>query len=145
MVEEALEIKPPDDRSPVVSNVEAPMFMLPKPEVMEPLFNAPTVTKEVSPGYPVVFVRTPEAGVPRAGVTRAGDVAKTSAPDPVSPVTAVAKLADDGVPSQSATPEPKDIMPVPPLETCRVPVVSERAMPRVEVALSTHAVPLYSK
>ena len=140
MVEDAVEMKPARVASPVL-RVLAPISMLPKPEFIDPEFSTPVVTKEVSPGYPVVFVRTPEAGVPRAGVTRAGDVAKTSAPDPVSQVTAVAKLADDGVPSQSATPEPKDIIPVPPLETARVPVVSERAMFKEDVAMSFQAEP----
>jgi hypothetical protein len=41
---------------------------------------------------------------------------------PVSSVTAVAKLAEDGVPKNVATPAPKDVMPVPPLATGRVPV-----------------------
>jgi hypothetical protein len=37
-------------------------------------------------GNPVVFVSTPEAGVPSAGVTRVGDVASTTSPDPVVPL-----------------------------------------------------------
>ena len=35
-------------------------------------------------GKPVTLVITPEAGVPSAGVTNVGDVANTSAPEPVS-------------------------------------------------------------
>jgi hypothetical protein len=63
-------------------------------------------------GKPVILVATPEAGVPSAGVTRVGDVAKTKAPEPVSFVTAAAKLADDGVAKNVATPEPRPDTPV---------------------------------
>jgi hypothetical protein len=51
-----------------------------------------------------------------------GEVAKTNKPEPVSSVTAAAKFAEDGVPKNVATPVPKDVMPVPPLATGRVPV-----------------------
>jgi ABC-type Na+ efflux pump permease subunit len=51
---------------------------------------------------------------PIVGVTKVGEVAKTKEPDPVSSVTAAAKLADDGVPNQVATPDPRDVRPVPP-------------------------------
>ena len=51
---------------------------------------------------------------PRVGVVRLGLVANTSDPVPVSSVTAAARLADDGVPSQVATPDPKEVRPVPP-------------------------------
>jgi hypothetical protein len=37
------------------------------------------------------------------GVVMVGDVPKTREPDPVSSVTAEARLADDGVPSHVAT------------------------------------------
>jgi hypothetical protein len=53
---------------------------------------------------PVMFVITPEAGVPKAGVTNVGDVPKTSSPDPVSFVTADARLAEVGVAKNVATP-----------------------------------------
>jgi hypothetical protein len=43
-----------------------------------------------------------------------GLVANTSAPEPVSSVTAAAKLAELGVPRKVATPLPKDVIPVPP-------------------------------
>jgi hypothetical protein len=56
------------------------------------------------------------------GVVRAGLVAKTKEPVPVSSVTAEARLAEDGVPRKSATPEPKEVIPVPPLATGSVPV-----------------------
>jgi hypothetical protein len=51
-----------------------------------------------------------------------GEVAKTKEPEPVSSVTAAAKLDEDGVPKNVAMPVPKDVMPVPPLATGRVPV-----------------------
>ena len=51
-----------------------------------------------------------------------GDVANTRAPEPVSSLTAVARFALEGVPNQSATPAPKEVIPVPPLATGRVPV-----------------------
>jgi hypothetical protein len=73
-------------------------------------------------GKPVALVKTPLAGVPRAGVTKVGLLANTKAPDPVSSVTAEAKLADDGVPKKVATLVPKDVIPVPPLATGKVPV-----------------------
>jgi len=72
---------------------------------------------------PVMFVPTSADGVPSAGVTNVGELAKTSAPVPVSSVTAAARLADDGVPSHVATPVPNDVMPVPPRATLSVPVV----------------------
>lgn len=63
-------------------------------------------------GKPVQFVRVPDVGVPSRGVTSVGLVANTRAPDPVSSVTAVAKLADDGVARNVATPVPKPLTPV---------------------------------
>jgi hypothetical protein len=56
-------------------------------------------------------------------VTSVGLVANTNAPDPVSLVTAAAKLADVGVPKKVAMPAPKLVIPVPPLATLNVPVV----------------------
>ena len=56
-------------------------------------------------------------GLPNAGVTRVGEVANTNEPEPVSSVTAAAKLAELGVPRKVATPLPKDVMPVPPEAT----------------------------
>jgi hypothetical protein len=61
---------------------------------------------------PVQFVSVPEVGVPRIGVTKVGEVANTSAPDPVSPVTAVARFALDGVARKVATPAPSPETPV---------------------------------
>ena len=65
-------------------------------------------------GSPVALVSVTEDGVPKAGVTSVGLVANTKAPDPVSPVTAAAKLAELGVPKNVATPAPKELRPVPP-------------------------------
>jgi hypothetical protein len=48
---------------------------------------ATPVPKPVTPveiGSPVVFVSTPDVGVPSAGVTKVGDVANTKEPVPVS-------------------------------------------------------------
>jgi NAD dependent epimerase/dehydratase family enzyme len=73
---------------------------VPKPEI------------PVETGSPVALVKVPEDGVPSAGVTRVGDVANTSAPDPVSSVTAVAKLALEGVARKLATPVPSPEIPV---------------------------------
>ena len=52
------------------------------------------------------MVNVPEAGVPSTGVTRVGDVANTRAPDPVSSVTAEARLAEEGVSRNTVTPVP---------------------------------------
>jgi hypothetical protein len=59
-----------------------------------------------------MFVPTRADGVPRAGVTSVGLLAKTSAPEPVSSVTAEAKLAEDGVAKNVATPAPNPEIPV---------------------------------
>ena len=69
----------------------------------------------------VQLLNVPDVGVPRTGVTKAGLVANTSAPVPVSSVTAAARFADDGVPRNVATPVPNDVIPVPPLATAKVP------------------------
>ena len=69
------------------------------------------VTPVVS-GRPVILVAVPEEGVPSTGVTKVGLVAKTNAPDPVSLVTADARLADVGVPKKVATLLPSPDTPV---------------------------------
>ena len=73
---------------------------------------APTVPLIFMDAVPVKFVTTPLLGVPSAGVTRVGLVANTKEPVPVSPVTADAKLAEDGVVKKVATPVPKPATPV---------------------------------
>jgi hypothetical protein len=60
----------------------------------------------------VQLAKLPDAGVPRTGATSVGLVANTKAPEPVSPVTAEARLADDGVAKNVATPVPKPETPV---------------------------------
>lgn len=75
---------------------------------------APVANPEtpVEIGSPVQLVNVPDAGVPSAGVTRVGLVAKTSAPEPVSSVTAEAKFAELGVAKNVATPVPSPDTPV---------------------------------
>ena len=82
-------------------------------ETLLPLIVTALLTRPAF-GKPVALVRTAEDGVPKAGVTSVGLVANTKAPEPVSPVTAAAKLAELGVPKNVATPEPKAVRPVPP-------------------------------
>lgn len=86
----------------VARNVATPV---PKPET------------PVEMGKPVQLVSVPLDGVPRTGVVRVGDesvgdVPKTSAPDPVSSVTADARLALEGVARNVATPVPRPETPV---------------------------------
>jgi hypothetical protein len=66
----------------------------------------------VDTGRPVALVNTAALGVPKSGVTRAGLVARTRAPVPVSSVTAAAKLALLGVARNAATLEPNPLIPV---------------------------------
>ena len=79
--------------------------------------------------------RLPDVGVPRTGVVRDGDVANTNKPEPVSSVTAAARLALVGVPRKVAMPVPKEVIPVPPLATANVP-------PRVNVPVVVIAPPV---
>jgi len=75
-------------------------------------------------GRPVQLVSVPLVGVPRSGVTSVGLVANTSAPEPVSSVTAEARLALDGVARNVATPVPRPDTPVligSPVQLVRVP------------------------
>ena len=76
----------------------------------------------VSVGLPVQLVKTPLAGVPKTGVVIVGEVKvgvaivglvpNTNAPEPVSPVTADAKFALDGVAKKVAIPDPNPLTPV---------------------------------
>ena len=82
--------------------------------------------------------RFPDAGVPNAGVTRVGLVAKTSAPLPVSSVTAVARFAELGVARNVATPVPSPLTPVlmgRPVQLVRVPLAGVPRTGAVSVAL----------
>ena len=74
---------------------------------------------------PVMFVPTSVEGVPRFGVVSTGEVAKTSAPVPVSSVTAEIRFALEGVPRKVAIPVPSPETPVligRPVEVVRVRV-----------------------
>lgn len=99
----------------------------------------PEYLTSVNVGLPVQLVNTPLVGVPKTGVTITmlvlvqadilplatvpkigavkvgvaivGLVPNTNAPDPVSPVTAVAKFVLDGVAKNVATPLPKPLIP----------------------------------
>jgi hypothetical protein len=108
----------------------------PVPSAVRPVPPLATVNVPVVPpsmGSPVHDVRVPLDGVPRAGVTSVGLSANTKAPEPVSPVTAAARLADDGVARNVATPVPRPAMPVDtgrPVQLVRVP---DAGVPRVGV------------
>jgi len=79
----------------------------------------------------VQLLKVPLVGVPSKGVVSVGEVANTKAPVPVSPVTAEAKFAEEGVPRNVATPAPRDVIPVPPLATAKVP--ANVIVPDVEI------------
>src|SRR5205814_7190360 len=72
----------------------------------------------------VQFVKVPDCGVPRMGVTKVGEVANTAAPDPVSSVSAAARLALEGVPSHVATlvPNPVTLASGRPVQFVRIPL-----------------------
>lgn len=77
-----------------------------------PFANGKVPVTPVVSGSPVQLVKVPEDGVPSAGVTSVGLVANTKAPEPVSPVTAAARLALEGVAKNVATFVPKPLIPV---------------------------------
>jgi hypothetical protein len=101
-------------------------------------------------GRPVQLVNVPEVGVPNNGVVRVGEVANTKSPDPVSSVTAVIKLADDGVAKNAATPAANPDTPVEigrPVQLVRVPEdgVPKAGVTRVgEVANTKDPLPVSS-
>lgn len=87
---------------------------------------APSPDTPVLIGSPVQLVKVPLVGVPSKGVTKVGDVANTNEPEPVSSVTAVAKLADDGVARKVATLDANPDTPVligNPVQLVNVPLV----------------------
>tara|TARA_R110000868_G_scaffold12052_1_gene58495 strand:+ start:1223 stop:1870 length:648 start_codon:yes stop_codon:yes gene_type:complete len=98
------------------------LFAVSVADPVPPLATGSVPVTPVVIGRPVQLVNTPEAGVPSAGVTRAGEVANTSAPVPVSSVTAARRFAEEGVPRNVATPAPSEVIPVPPFATGSVPV-----------------------
>ena len=117
----------------VARNVAIPV---PRPEI-------PVLT-----GRPVQFVRVPEVGVPSTGLIRVGVFANTSAPVPVSSVTAEARLALVGVARNVAIPVPSPEIPLEtgrPVQFVRVPEVG---VPRIgvtrvgDVARTTEPVPV---
>jgi len=78
----------------------------------------------VEMGRPVQLVNVPLVGVPRTGVTNVGVLANTKAPEPVSSVIALAKLALEGVARNVATPVPRPDTPEEmgrPVQLVRVP------------------------
>lgn len=75
-------------------------------------------------------VRPEAVAAPKVGVVKEGDVAKTSAPDPVSSVTAVARFAEDGVASHVAIPDPSPEIPVDTGSPVAFVSVPEEGVPR---------------
>ena len=86
------------------------------------------------------FERLPDEGVPSAGVTRVGDVANTTAPEPVSSVSAVASWADVNDPSTAAFPT-EVTCPVKLAFVVTFPAVSPAAVPVRFVATPDVGVP----
>src|SRR3989344_691140 len=84
----------------VVPTAKAVTVVFPKVEV--PV--TPTVTEKVA----AAPAKVPET----VGEAIVGEVPNTTAPDPVSPVTAAAKLAVEGVARKVATPVPSPEIPV---------------------------------
>ena len=82
-------------------------------------------------GNPVALVSVAADGVPKLGVTSVGEVANTRLPEPVSSVTAAAKLALDGVPSHVATPAPRPLMllGLMPVQLVRLPLLGVPSAP----------------
>jgi hypothetical protein len=81
-------------------------------------------------GNPVKFVAVPEVGVPNIGVTKVGEVANTKLPVPVSSVTALIKLALEGVAKKVATPVPNPLTPVEIGSPVALVSVAEAGVPR---------------
>ena len=70
---------------------------------------------------------------PMFGVTSVGEVANTSAPLPVSSVTAEARLADDGVARKAATPVPSPLTPVAIGSPVQFVSVPDEGVPKAQV------------
>jgi hypothetical protein len=104
-------------------------------EVTAPVKFALVVTlPAVKPeAVPVMFVPTKAEGVPKAGVTKVGELANTKAPEPVSSDTAEARLADDGVPKNVATPVPRPETPVEIGKPVRLVATPEAGVPNAGV------------
>jgi hypothetical protein len=75
------------------------------------VFPSAIVTVEpVAGAVRVTLLMVVADATPSVGVVKVGEVAKTKAPLPVSSVTADARLADDGVARNVATPVPRPLM-----------------------------------
>lgn len=85
----------------------------------------PVVAEMVSP------LRVVAWAAPRIGVTSVGELAKTSAPEPVSSVTAAFKFRLDGVARNVATPVPRPV--TPPTGSVQFVSVPEVGVPRIGV------------
>jgi len=109
-----------------VSSVTAAAKLADEGVIKNAVTPAPVPETPVEIGRPVQLVNVPEVGVPNNGVTRVGVLANTLAPDPVSSVSAAAKLADDGVAKKVATLAAKPETPVEigrPVQLVKVPDV----------------------
>src|SRR4051794_36369466 len=71
--------------------------------------------------------------VPIFGVTSVGELEKTRAPEPVSSVMALIKLALEGVAKNVATPDPSPLMPVEIGRPVALVSVTEVGVPRTGV------------
>lgn len=104
----------------------------------------------VATGNPVQLVNVPAEGVPIFGVVREGEFPNTSAPLPVSSVTAAARFAELGVARKVATFAPSPLMPVLTGNPVQLVSVPELGVPRAgvtkvgEVAKTTEPVPVSS-
>lgn len=96
-----------DEGVPKNVAIPAPKLAIPVP----PFATGKMPVTPVVSGSPVAFVSVSTDGVPRAGVTSVGELEKTKAPEPVSSDTAAARLNDEGVARNVATPEPSPEMP----------------------------------
>jgi len=115
---------------PALKDATVPAVVARVPLAGNVTFVAPVVVsvRELAPDVasvdPLASVRVPvvlltvrplmevAVAAPRAGVVSVGDVAKTNEPEPVSSVTAAARLADEGVARNVAIPAPRPEMPV---------------------------------
>ena len=114
------EINPPVKDAPTEVTVPVPAAAhVPSPrqnvELVAPVpeFRFPTARFPVTPverGKPVAFVNIAAEGVPSAGVTKTGDVARAIDPEPVT-----------FSPSAVWTPDPRELIPVPPFAVASIP------------------------
>jgi hypothetical protein len=91
------------------------------------------VQAEILPLVTVPNTGAVMVGVVNVGVVNVGLVANTKAPLPVSPVTAVAKLADEGVAKKAATLAPNPLIPVATGKPVQLVNVPDAGVPRVGV------------